>query len=268
MAEPIPAHPSPETSRKREKSKIKFPVYSLADSVAVAKAIEDKGGGLVSNDQLAAYLGYRSSKNGAYLARIASARTFDLITGQGDRISITPRAQTILWPSYPEDAEKAMIEAFLGVPLFQAIFEDNSGKQLPSPFGMKNALKTRYGISPSRVDDAYRSLMDSADQAGFFSTRGGRTQLIIPRVGATSPSAERATTPTLGGGSGDGGDDQGRVPPPAPAATEPPTTETLRGEYISALIGVLRAKGDADPELMAKIESLLGMLQSEAHPEK
>ncbi len=255
MAEPKRMPEAVTPPRKRELSKTKFPVYSLLDSVAVAKAVHDKGGGVASNDQLAAYLGYRSSKNGAYLARIASARTFDLIAGQGDRITITPRAQMILMPEFPEDARRAMTEAFLSVPLFRVVYDDNHGKQLPSDFGMKNAFRTRYGITPSRLDDAYRALMDSADQAGFFSTRGGRTQLIIPRVGSVSPAAEPPPAVNPADGGGGSGDDGGRTQPP----TETRTKDSLESEYISALIGLLRQKGEPDPALMAKIEELLGM---------
>jgi hypothetical protein len=255
MTEPAPITPDAAQPRKRELSKIKFPTYSLVDSVKVAQVLHDRGGGVVSNDQLAAYLGYRSAKNGAYLSRVASARTFDLVTGQGDRITITPRAQLILMPERPEDARKAMVEAFLGVPLYRAIYDDNHGKELPSEFGLKNAFRTRYGMVPSRVDEAYRALMDSADQAGFFQTKGSRSQLIIPNIGGARPAPAQPAKPDANGGSG-GGDDGGPSEPP-PAQTR--TKADLQTEYVSTLIELLRQKGEPDPDLMQKIEKLLGM---------
>jgi hypothetical protein len=258
VTDPAPINTDAAQPRKRQLSKVKFPTYSLLDSVKVAHTVHDRGGGVVSNDQLAAYLGYRSAKNGAYLARISAARIFGLITGQGDSITITPRAQTILLPERPEHARKALVEAFLAVPLFRQVYDDNHGSEIPSEFGLKNAFRTRYGMTPSRVDEAYRALIDSAEQAGFFSSKGSRTQLIIPNVGATSPTQPAAPKPQSNGGSGDGGDGpKDQTPPPAPQ-----TKADLQTQYVSTLIELLRQKGEPDPDLMQKIEELLEIKRS------
>src|SRR5437899_7048120 len=87
---------APPTKRTRIVSEVRVPVYSLADSLAVADAIYKKGGGTASNDQLAAFLGYKSTNNGSYLSRVAAARIFDFVGGQGNSLTITPRAQSIL----------------------------------------------------------------------------------------------------------------------------------------------------------------------------
>jgi hypothetical protein len=237
-------------------SALKFPVYGLADSVLAAKAIHEKGGGAATNDHLAAFLGYRSSKNGAFVNRVASAKLFGLIEGPPSRLIITGRAQKILMPINPSDPRQALIDAFLSVPLYAAIYRENQGKELPPEFGMKNALRTMFGVVPGRIDEAYRAFVSSADTAGFFEIRGSKTQLIMPMVpaglprGAVSPveaDEEDGTSTFSGGGGGNG------TPPKPPS--------DLRSEYIAALIGLLRdkgAKGEVDEALMARIEKLLG----------
>jgi hypothetical protein len=239
-------------------SALKFPVYALADSVLAAKAIHEKGGGAATNDHLAAFLGYRSSKNGAFVNRVASAKLFGLIEGPPTRLVITGRAQKILMPINVGDPKQALIDAFLSVPLYAAIYRENQGKELPPEFGMKNALRNVFGVVPGRIDEAYRAFMASADTAGFFEIRGSKTQLIMPMVTTGIPRPTPIQEPDAGetneheSGNGGGGGNDGNPPR---------QSGDLRGEYISALIGLLRdkgAKGEVDEALMSRIEKLLG----------
>ncbi len=259
---PQPLIEPKKKKRTRVVSGVRFPVYSLLDSLEVARAIHDKGGGIASNEQLAVFLRYRGSNNGSYLARVAAARMFDFVMGEGSRLTITPRAQTILMPVYKEQVEQGLLDAFMGVPLYKDVYDEYLGKDLPTPFGMTNALRTRFGVAPSRVDPALRALMESADQAGLFKTKGSRTQLIIPTISRPPTTRDdRRDEPTNdpseqerdgGGGGGWGG---GHLPPATPK-----TGDELRNEYVSTLIGLLRdkgTKGDIDEALMARIEKLL-----------
>ncbi len=249
IATPKPVH---------ARSELKFPVYGLADSVIAAKAIHDKGGGAATNDHLAAFLGYKSAKNGAFVNRVASAKLFGLIEGPPSRLVITGRAQKILMPVNAGDPRQALIDAFLSVPLYAAIYREYQGKELPPEFGMKNALRTMFGVVPGRIDEAHRAFMTSADTAGFFEVRGSKTQLIMPMVQSGPPKpkpapgdeaeeTEESLSETGGGGGG--------TPPRGPR-----TTDELRGEYIAALIGLLRdkgAQGEINDALMERIEKLL-----------
>lgn len=253
------APPDPK-KRTRVVSEVRVPVYSMADSLAVAKAIHEKGGGGATNDQLAAFLGYKSANNGSYLSRVSSARIFDFITGAGT-LTITPRAQSILMPVYQTEVKRALVKSFLDVPLYKAVYDEYFGKELPMPFGMANAFKTRFSVPPSRIEPGLRALMDSAEQAGFFEVRGSRTQLIVPNMSPplAKPEVEldvenHASEHRVGGGGGGGRDEH---PPSVPKSAA-----DLKNEYISTLIGVLREKGgsgDMDEVLMARIEKLLGL---------
>lgn len=241
------------------RSNLKFPVYALADSVVAAKAIHEKGGGSATHDHLAAFLGYKGAKNGAFVNRVASAKLFGLIEGPPSRLVITGRAQKILMPINAGDHRQALVDAFMSVPLYAAIYRENQGKDLPPEFGMKNALRTMFGVVPGRIAEAYRAFMASADTAGFFEVRGSKTQLIMPMVLNLPPTAppegETEQSPVKGGGGDDGND--GRPPTVK-------TQEELRNEYVSALIDVFReqgATGEINDALMTRIEKLLGLPQ-------
>src|SRR5690349_954805 len=95
---------------RRPAPALRYPSYDLADSVLVADAIHNRGGGIASRDQLAAFLGYKTTNSGAFLSRIGAARLFGLIESTRDgQFTITPLAQKIVMPVYPEQAREALI---------------------------------------------------------------------------------------------------------------------------------------------------------------
>src|SRR5438034_5875106 len=115
----------------RERSAIAFPAYGLADLVAVADAVHNKGGGLVTREQLAAFLKYKSTQNGAFMSRVSSAKMFNLIAEQGGRLSMTATATMMLMPESIDQQRAALVTAFMAVPLFKAIYNEYLGKELP-----------------------------------------------------------------------------------------------------------------------------------------
>jgi len=239
----------------------RFPVNDLKVCIEVPRALHVKGGGQATPDQMAAHLGYKGTNNGAYLAKIGATTLFGLISKVGAVFVPTPLAHQILSPTYPHDARKAVVEAFFNVPLFKKVYEDFRGKELPPEFGMKNALKLQYGVAASRVDEAYRSLIDSAETAGFFETKNGaRTHLILPLIqpihgtGTTPPAAEKPNE-NLGGGSG-GGEN-----PPTNGQQKDVVVAEAKAKYLDVLIKMFEKSlesGAPDEKLMERIERLIG----------
>src|SRR3954451_7844962 len=112
------------SSRKQvQRSELKFPVYALADALTVPDAIHRKGGGIATDDQLAAYLGYKGKNNGAYIDKISAARLFGFIEKRGAEYGLTPRAKQVLMPEFEEDRQQGLVDAFFEVPLFKAMFD-------------------------------------------------------------------------------------------------------------------------------------------------
>jgi len=250
--EPVKAkEEATRTNVRNSDSEMRFPFYDLTDSLAVATAIHEKGGGVANRDQLAAFLGYSTTNSGAFLSRIAAARLFNLITGRGSEFKLTDLAQKILMPVYPEQSQEGLIEAFFNVPLFKAIYEEHQGKELPPEFGLKNLFRTRYGIDTRNTGLAYRVLIDSADLAGFFSTRGTKTHLIMPAV------RKGIATPPLGTDDKKDGSGGGASPPPPPPPSET-SAEQVRFEYVRKLVSMLDSDTvENKQELMDRIERLL-----------
>jgi hypothetical protein len=170
----------------------RFPMYDLDNSVQVARQIHERGaGGVASADELAAFLGYKSTNNGAYLSRVAAARLFGLIEGQSSAIKVTPRALDIIRPAHPQSAQRARLSAFSAVPLFSAFLENWEGKELPSHEHMRNAL-AGLGVPEKSTGSALFRLLESAEQAGLFRVAGNRTRMIRPTLGDMPAAVEAA----------------------------------------------------------------------------
>ncbi len=181
-------------------TEFRHPQYDLEQSIEVARRIASRGAGaVVSSPELAAFLGYSSTNNGAYLTRVAAARLFGLIEGGHKTISATERAARILHPDYPQTAERARIEAFRAVPLYNAILEAFRGRELPDDQGMINTLVGRFHVPPKDGKATLGRLMASADQAGLFRV-GGPARMIEPSVSpireSSEPTEETAQRPS------------------------------------------------------------------------
>jgi uncharacterized membrane protein YgcG len=248
----------------RQFSGIAFPAYALIDSIEVANAVHNKGGGYATREQLAAFLEYKSTANGAFLSRVGAAKLFGLLTEENKNIRISALATSILMPESEEQRKSALVEAFFAVPLFKAIYEEYRGKDLPEGLGLKNALRVKFQVVPKRIDFAYRTLFDSAETAGFFQAKGNKSQLILPvvrsspRTDLSNKSEEHNGGFGSGGGTGSGngssgGDGRGNTP-------QAKSKDDLQNAYIGTLIEALREKskaGEMDQDLMGRIERLL-----------
>jgi hypothetical protein len=245
-------------AKRRPRAVLRYPVYDLEDSIAVAKAVLDQGGGVADPDRLAIFLRHKSTKSGSFLARIAAARLYGLISKTGERFELTARGRCVLTSGSPSQISEALLDAFMDVPLFAAVYEEFRGRELPPEAGLKNFLQQAYAVSADSADVAYRTIMESAAKAGFFEARGTRTHLIMPRITKQSASGAEMRPPDS---PDEGVADQvdGRFPLPQPLRT----VDSLRNDYVAMLIELAREKGkksgEVDLELLERIERLLDM---------
>ena len=177
----------------------RFTIFDLDSCLAVAKAV-DAGGGVLSSAALADRLGYKSDVNGSFRTRLANARLFGLLGGTSAVIEVSPRATSILHPDYPATAARARLEAFEDVPLYKAVLDYYHGRPLPDDAGLRNALTTRWNIHPDKSAVVLSRLIESAEQAGLFSTAGDRSKMIRPSFGSTPAAVEPESIAVVGVG--------------------------------------------------------------------
>jgi len=193
-----------EAKRERERSTIEFPYMGLEDAVTIAKGIHrTSGSSPCQHDQLAAAVGMSMSSSG-YRMRLAAARMFGLIEYSASTgVRLTELGQMVADTAREREAKAT---AFLNVPLYKKIFEQNRGKQLPPPAGLEREM-AGLGVAQKQTDRARQVFQRSAEVAGFFDM--DKSRLIMPAgvvEAATVPVEDKKEFEKINGGGGGGSD--------------------------------------------------------------
>ena len=181
--------------KTRQRSVYLFPAYGFTTALDIARRVEESGGGSLTEETLAVNLGLSAKSSGFRLKSLA-ARQFQLISKQGDTLFTTPVAKAIFKPTSGEDAQRGFREAFLSIPLFQAVAERYRGQRLPDSQTLRNVLEREFFVEHARVQQAERMLLDSARDAHLLKHTSDGTYLVVSEGGAGSPDEYGAVAST------------------------------------------------------------------------
>ena len=249
----------PKAGKPRSTSETKFPYYDLENAVAVTKAIYEQAGGQCDQVQLAALLGNKGVRSGAFLSRVGAAKMFGVIEQTNNRkFRVSARGQAIVAPVTETSATQAKMEAFFAVELFKGVFDQFHGMTLPQEAGLRNLFETSYGVVSSRVIPTVKIMLDSAEQAALFNASGDRTRMVLPLGGSTatvqpkSPGSQKHAVDSpapierhgggRGSGDGNGSGDQSIDPMVLAFVRKlPPAGSTLNSKATKALVDAFTA---------------------------
>jgi hypothetical protein len=162
---------------RRERARIEFPYGDLFDAVDVANKVHGIGEGC-STEQLATRFG-ETLNSPKFRLRMSTARIFGLVVNRRGRLHLTDLGRRMV---EPETEPRALVDAFLGVELYGALYQRYKDQPLP--------LK--------QTDKARQAFERSAKQAKFL--RRDRTQFarpVLPRpLTAVTPSPAEAPSST------------------------------------------------------------------------
>lgn len=228
-----------EAASQRGQSTIQFPYVHYEDALSVARAIHDVGGVPLTKDQLLAAM----KDKGSFPAKLGGARQFGLVEPANGKYQLTQLAYSALDPDESRQ-RPAKASAFLHVPLFQKVYNEFRGRQLPPrPLGLENAF-VGFGVAPKQKANARIAFDRSAKQCGFFPNEQ-QDRLVAPILG-NSPDTISTSTSFINSPSPDNDGNSGR-----PA-------------YSATIQTPVNAEGAATPSFAAKllIEPLIrGMVE-------
>jgi hypothetical protein len=160
---------------RRDSSSIAWPYMDLDIAEKVAIAVYQRTGlGPCELDSLAAEMGH--TVNGAFRVKLATARTFGLIAkATRNSVQLTELGRMMV---AEETTARARAEAFLGVPLYNKIFETYRGHRLPPARAIESEMVS-LGVAAKQKERARQAFERSAKQAGFFED--GADRLVRPR---------------------------------------------------------------------------------------
>lgn len=192
-----------QAEQRRERSTIQFPYGDLEDAENIAASIHENAGEKCTVQQLAAYVN-QSPTSGTFRLRLSTASTFGLTENQRGEVALTELGRRILDPA---QKKKARVEAFLRVPLYEAIFNKYNGYMLPPIKALEREMNA-LGVSSKQTDKARQAFERSAQRAGFFAH--GNDRLTMPaKLEVHTPQTiklDKGESPKSAGGGGDGGE--------------------------------------------------------------
>jgi len=206
--ESVAAESKPKQTRQR--SAVAFAYIDLEDVMEVATAIHDHvGTGDCDEHQLSAWL-KKSQKSSGFRILLSTARLFGLIEAEGGRFRLSLLGRRAVDPAQARDAKA---KAFLAVPLYKTLFENNKGGVLPPAAALEREM-VLIGVAEKQKHTARLVFERSAQYAGFFEH--GKDRLVMPGVSPDGrkdpPTPDQSDKKIGGGGKGDGGGEKPRHP--------------------------------------------------------
>ena len=197
----VDGNDNPGKSRKRQRSTIGFPYVDYNSSSVIAAAIHSNvGHGECSPEQLSAWTN-QSAKSSGFRSQLAAARLFGIIENgtESGTLKLTELGRKTIDPN---KARTAIAEAFLCVPLFNALYEMYKDGVTPPHAALESEIES-LGVSKKQKAKARQMFESSAQQTGFRAVASNR--LVLPATIVID--AEKQEKPDHGGsGNGDGDD--------------------------------------------------------------
>lgn len=187
--------------QKRERSQIEFPYSDMEAAEELASVLYAKGGGTAEPTQLAGWLDM-SSNGGTFRSRVSAARIYGFVETSRGSVEITDLGRNVV---DEQGAGAARVEAFLNVPLYEAMFQKNNGYALPPAAAIERQM-VELGVPTKQRERARQVFQKSAERAHFIDQSSGR--FIKPAVAPQQPRGETPPPPPPpGDGGGNGGGD-------------------------------------------------------------
>lgn len=215
----------------RPKPGYAYPFIPLTDVIEMLHLIKAQGG-RYTFERLAAAL-RQSKSSGAFRGRTAAGRMYGTVETVGNQLVLTKLGERICSPA---SAAEALAEAFLRVPLYEALYARYSpgGGMLPNDSEVEKDMMD-LGVPEARVKMVRRVFMRSAETAGYVGS--DRDRLVRPGMEAGNitgnASADVASAP------------EAKEPPAVPHGETVPIAEH---PLIKMLVAGLPPAGTKLPE--------------------
>jgi hypothetical protein len=172
---------SQDTSEDKDKKpyapRRPFPLHTLEQALAVAKALQDKNAGKpLKPFLLAEALAIKPTSSG-FRDITSSSWKYGLTTGtwNADYIGLTTLGSTITKPIGREQETKALQQAVLNIEAFGKVYDFYRNNKLPSSNDnyFKNKLESDFGIPRIQVEEFIQFLIDNGKFTGILRESQG-----------------------------------------------------------------------------------------------
>jgi len=149
----------------------------LKEAVELAKDIYERGGGVMTQDDIAALMKL-SSKSSGFRMRLAAMRSFGLIQTEGQSVRLTQRARAIVAPSSAKEYQTTIVEAFISITVFAYLHGKYQGGYLPEDTFLANTIVKELSSPSEHKEKWVRSFTESARAAGLLREESGKMRVL------------------------------------------------------------------------------------------
>ena len=219
-----------------------YPVHTLEEALAVARAIQESNAGLPFDRVLLAKAIGTTPASSGFTMKLNSSSRYGLTQGgyNDATISLTPRGEAIVAPRDDEEQQRALLEAALQPELFMRFYQTLDGRNIPEDPYAQNMLQRELGIHPSLSNECLRVVKANGQYLGILTDRRGSQYVSL--AGAQRPK-----------GSAVGKDERLSGPGPAVVAAGKPADRDADSSGGRIFIGHL-----GSPEVVEFVTGFLG----------
>jgi len=157
---------------QRQPKKGSFPRLSLTAAIKIIKEANQIKGKI--SKATFAQFGARKTKNpsitsGAFNDKINALRSFGLITIDNENIELTERAIKIIDPIKPEEAQKALLQCFIGIGTFKALLDTLEIETPVNQTILQEQAVNTIGINRNQRKKFVDLFVSAADKVGLVS---------------------------------------------------------------------------------------------------
>lgn len=202
--------------RRRTRMVRPYPMHSLEDALAIARAVQERNAGLpFDRILLAKALGTTPTSSG-FTMKLNSSVKYGLTQGgyNDARISLTPRGQAIVAPRDQAEQRRALLEAALQPEIFGQFYRALDGKRIPEDEYAQGMLQREFGVQPDlaaeclgiiKANGLFARILEEVGGSLYVNLRAAQDALAElpaaqrPTAAATAPTqAPAAASPTPG----------------------------------------------------------------------
>lgn len=190
-----------------------YPMHSLEDALAIARAVQERNAGLpFDRILLAKALGTTPTSSG-FTMKLNSSAKYGLTQGgyNDARISLTPRGQAIVAPRDQAQQRRALLEAALQPEIFGQFYRVLDGKRIPEDEYAQGMIQREFGVHPELVGECLSIIKANGLFARILEEVGG--SLYVNLKAAQDALADQPARPAA-----DGAAPTPRASTPAPEA--------------------------------------------------
>jgi hypothetical protein len=161
----------------------KFPKNTVEDSLAVAKALDEKfAGNPTKAEELVKAVGFNKANDWRFQDLLKSAALYGITSGSGATatVHLEKSGEDIVSPGSSEQRQVALLAAFRNVPDFAAVEAFYKGKKIPEDEFFENTLIRQFGIPRDRVQTFSKVFLSNLNFLKAFRVTDKRDEPETP----------------------------------------------------------------------------------------